>query len=858
MRAAPQRSPSAMRNIYRSSPFYRRHWFLALVIVLVIFTLIGAVVGYTIHLQFVEKAASFDMDALGKMESASTIYDRQGATFGYIYAQKREPIPIAQMPLDLQHAVVSAEDNRFYTHNGSDLRGMLRASLKNLRSNRIRQGASTITQQLARNTFPLKGRTFYRKILEIYVARRIETTLTKDQILEYYLNRIYLGSGLYGIEAASKGYFGKPARDLTLGEAATLAGLIKSPNNLSPWHDRQAAQAARDFVLGRMVDEEYISREQMDAAVAEKLAVKPRILASTDSYAIEAVRQQVIAQVGVDQATSAGLKIYTTIDARLQKVAEDALRAQLNVVESDPAFQNHQTYAQYSDKFREEEKRALAQDASAPQVNLHNVVGAPEYLQGSLIAMNNSDGAILALVGGRDFKHSEFNRATNPQARRPAGTAFTPFVYAAAYQKGIFPGRLFLDQVIDNRQVMVGGQTGILGEWGVEQADNHYEGPISAQIALIEGKNAATVRVGNEVGLDDVLALAKRAGINSTLRNFPATFLGSSEMTLSELALAYTSFPNGGWHAAAPYLLTKIEDADGEVLYQAKARPRVRTVDEGPAYQVHAALQEDLLDGNAAAATRQLGLKPMAAGGKPGTSYNFSDALFAGYNSEVTCAVWEGFDKPAPIYRGAFGSKIAMPVWVDVMNAAAQYLPPREIPVPRMLKKVEICDRSGDLATDRCFEVVDGKHVPTTFVTYATTAEMPRLACPVHGGGRSSAAALASARALESAIQPVAGGPPRAIAVVDTGVVVPVAIKSPTVLLASGKDPYGALTPVIGAAAEPAPGAPRDAQGPDAAAAATAASSTKEVRRALPVTAAEPDTTTPAVKVDPPDTLQFN
>jgi membrane peptidoglycan carboxypeptidase len=852
MRAAPQRSPSAWRNTSRSIPFYRRHWFLALVIVLLIFVLIGAVVGYTIHLGFVDKAASFDMDALSKMESASTIFDRQGATFGYIYEQKREPIPIAQMPLDLQHAVVSAEDNRFYTHNGSDFRGMLRASLKNLRSNRIRQGASTITQQLARNTFPLKGRTFSRKILEIYVARRIETTLTKDQIMEYYLDRIYLGSGLYGIEAASKGYFGKPARDLTLGEAATLAGLIKSPNNLSPWHDRQAAQAARDFVLGRMVDEEYISRAQMQAAVAENLVVKPRILASSDSYALEAVRQQVIAQVGLDQATSAGLKIYTTIDARLQKVAEDGLRAQLNIVESNPAFQNHQTYAQYSDKFHEEEKRALvaAQDPSAPPVNLHNVVGAPEYLQGSLIALNNSDGAILALVGGRDFKHSEFNRATNPQARRPAGTAFTPFVYAAAYQKGIFPGRLFLDQVIDNRQVMVGGQTGILGEWGVEKADNHYEGPISAQMALVEGKNAATIRVGNEVGLDDVLALAKRGGVNSPLRNFPATFLGASEVTLSELALAYTSFPNGGWRSAAPYLLTKIADADGQVLYQARTRPRVRMIDEGPAYQVHAALQQYLQFGNAAAAVRQRGLRSMAAGGKPGSSYNFSDALFAGYDSEVTCAVWEGFDKPSTIYRGAFGSQIAMPVWVDVMNAAAQYLPPHDIPMPKTLKKVEICDRSGDLATDRCFEIVDGKHVRTTFLTYGTAGEIPTRPCPVHGGGRSSAAALASVRLLEQTIQPVAGGPPRAIPVVNTDAVTPVSVKTPTVLLGGGKDPYDALAPVHAA--------PGDASGKTPAAQNAASAEVKEVRRALPVQAAEPDTAAPAVKVDPPDPLQFD
>ena len=467
-----------MRNTYQKLPFHRRHWFLGLLIALTVVACVGAVVAYTLHLQFLDKAASFDMSELGKMESASTIFDRQHVTFGYIYEQKREPVPIAQMPLVLQHAVVSAEDNRFYTHSGSDFRGMLRAALKNLRSSRIRQGASTITQQLARNTFPLKGRTFGRKILEIYVARRIETTLTKDQIMEYYLNRIYLGSGLYGVEAASKGYFGKPARDLTLGESATLAGLIKSPNNLSPWHDKHAAQGQRDFVLGRMVDEGYISREESQTAVGEELAVKPRVLASSDSYAMEAIRQQVIAQVGLDRAISEGLKIYTTIDARLQKVAEDSLHKQLDEIERNPAFQNHQTYAQYTAKFSDAEKQAAAAvtDPTATPVNVHATVGAPEYLQGSFIALNNADGAVLALVGGRDFHQSEFNRAMHPQARRPAGTAFTPFVYAAAYQKGIFPGRLFLDQVMDNRQVMVGGQTGILGEWGVERSGNHYDG----------------------------------------------------------------------------------------------------------------------------------------------------------------------------------------------------------------------------------------------------------------------------------------------------------------------------------------------------------------------------------------------
>ena len=860
-----------MRNSYKYQPsFYRRHWFIGSLIVLVIAAAVAGGLAYAFHLHLMAKAAELDMTALDKMENASTIFDRTGATFGYIYEEKRERVGLAQIAVDLQHAVVSAEDNRFYTHNGSDMRGILRAAFQNLRGSRIRQGGSTITQQLARNTFPLGGRTFSRKILEIYVAHRIETALTKDQIMEYYLNRIYLGSGLYGVEAAAKGYFGKHARELSLGEAATLAGLINSPNNKSPWHDKHAAKTARDTVLSRMLDEQYITREQYQAAVEEDLAVKPRVLASSDSYALEAVRQQVIAQVGLDRAVSEGLKIYTTIDARVQQQAEEALRAQLDEVERNPAFQNHQTYAQYSAQFQDEVKRLAqtpASDADAQQPGIHSVVANPDYLQGALIALNNADGGVIALVGGRDFKHSEFNRAMHPRARRPAGTAFTPFVYAAAYQKGIFPGRLFLDQVLDNRQVMVGGQNGILGEWGVERAGNRYDGPIPAGLALIEGKNAATVRVGNETGLDTVLALAKRAGISSPLREFPATFLGSSEVNLSELALGYTGFPNGGWRPAAPYILSEIKDADGTVLYHATPGPRVRIVDVGPAYQVHNELAQVLKTGIGTTATSRYGLKPMAAGGKPGTAYNFTDALFAGYNSEVTCAVWTGFDKPSTIYRGAFGSQVALPVWVKVMNAAAQVMPPKEIPVPANLKKVEICTASGDLATDRCYDMIDGERHRTTFMTYATKEKMPQRYCPVHGGGRSSVGEYATRNGQSNAI-PVSrpstdpNGPKvvRAVSPVNLDNVKPVQIKAPTVLDTGDHDPYDAVRPVVNDGGNHPP--PNDANTAQNKSPEVNAATPAPEKRVLPATAVTPGeqdaASLPTVKIDPPQPLEFN
>ncbi len=866
-----------MRNSYKYNPsFYRRHWFIGSLIALFIVSAVAGGVTYGFHLHLTAKAAELDLSQLNEMEDASTIFDRTGATFGYIYEERRERVPLAQMSVDLQHAVVSAEDNRFYTHSGSDPRGILRAAYQNLRGSRVRQGGSTITQQLARNTFPLGGRTFSRKILEIYVARRIETALTKDQIMEYYLNRIYLGSGLYGVEAASKGYFGKRASELSLGEAATLAGLINSPNNKSPWHDKRAAKNARDTVLSRMLDEQYITREQYQTAQEEELSVKPRVLASSDSYALEAVRQQVIAQVGLDRAVSEGLKIYTTIDARVQQQAEAALRAQLDEVERNPAFQNHQTYAQYETQFHDEEKKiaqqAPAADADAQQPSIHSVVANPEYLQGALIALNNADGGVIALVGGRDFKHSEFNRAMHPRARRPVGTAFTPLVYAAAYQKGIFPGRLFLDQVLDNRQVMVGGQNGILGEWGVERAGNRYDGPIPAGLALVEGKNAATVRVGNETGLDNVLALAKRAGINSPLREFPATFLGSSEVTLSELALAYTGFPNGGWRPAAPYLLSEIKDADGNVLFRAKPGPRARIVDVAPAYQVHNELAQILKSGIAATANSRYGLKSMVAGGKPGTAYNFTDALFAGYNSEVTCAVWAGFDKPSPIYRGAFGSQVALPVWVNVMNAAAQVLPPKDIPVPSGLRKVEICTESGELATDRCYETTDGERHRTTFVTYATKEEMPQRFCPVHGGGRSSIGEFAaSLRGAPNAVpvskpstDPKAPMVAKAQAVANFDGIKPVQIKAPTVLVAGEHDPYDAVRPVQENADHRQPstdGSTALNKSPEVSAATPAAGlePEKKVLRATAVNPNEQDAASlPTVKIDPPQPLEFN
>ena len=321
-----------------------------------------------------------------------------------------------------------------------------------------------------------------------------------------------------------------------------------------------------------------------------------------------------------------------------------------------------------------------------------NLTVAPDYLQGALIALDNQTAGILVLVGGRDFEHNQFDRAL--QAKRPAGTAMTPLVYAAAFENGLFPGSLVEDSALDNRAVMIGGTTGILGEWGPESAENRYEGAMTARQALAKSKNGATVRIGMTVGVDPVIQLCRAAGIRSQLRPFPATFLGSSEITLAELALAYTIFPNGGWRPNSPHILDRIEEKDGTVVWKSpEERARHKVVKPETAYEVHSCLVDALESGTGRAAREKFGLKKFPAAGKTGTAYDFTDVLFAGYDHSITCAVWAGFDKPQKIYRGAFGSEIALPIWVDVMNAASERYPPKEIPQPAGMQKFEICSQ---------------------------------------------------------------------------------------------------------------------------------------------------------------------
>ena len=757
-------------------PWYSRPQFYIPVGVVVVFAVAVAVYIAILASDLNSQAATFDLSKLEQMESASVILDRNGKIFGQIYVENRETVPYDQLPRDLVNAVVAVEDAKFYQHGGYDFFGIIRAALKNLTAGHVRQGGSTITQQLARNSFALKQKTFRRKVLEIFLARRIEEHFNKQKIVELYLNRIYFGGGLYGAEAAARGYFGKSAREMTLAECATLAGLIKSPNRLSPWTDRAASLEARNYALDRMRDLDFISRERCASARGEQVVIGSRQNAQGQTYAVDYIRQQVIAAVGWDRAMNEGFRIQTTIDVDLQTVAEHSLGSNLERAEQHPDYK-HQTYAEYAANFRKAKANGTMSDQPAP-----------EYLQGAVIGLDNQTGDILVLVGGRDFEHNQYDRAL--QAKRPAGTAMLPFVYAAAFEKGMFPGSLVEDSPLDNRAVMIGGTTGILGEWGPESGENRYEGAMTARQALAKSKNGATIRIGMNAGVDSVLQLSSAAGVRSSLRPYPATFLGSSEITIAELALAYTIFPNGGWRPGTPHILERIEEKDGSVVWDAKsARTRQTVIKSETAYQVHSCLVDALESGTGKAARAQFGLKKMPAAGKTGTAYDFTDALFAGYDSNFTCAVWMGFDKPQKIYRGAFGRELALPVWVDIMNAAAERYPPREITRPSDLKEVEICSRSGLLATDKCYDAVKGTSGDTvqrrtTYMEIATSAQMPTEPCNVHGEPRARLV-----RDLPSSDLP------RAELAVDLSEVTSVVIKSPTLL--ADKDPYNSLKPTL-------------------------------------------------------------
>lgn len=646
-------------------------------------------------------ASTFDISAVKEMPTRSTVYDMDGKVYSRLQGANRIVVPISKVSKNFIDAVIAREDSRFHSHRGVDLFGIIRAVVRNFGAGGTRQGASTLTQQLARNSFPVNigsKKSIHRKLLEAFVASRIEQAYTKQEILEHYVNRIYFGGGVYGIEAASLVYFGKSAADLSLGEAAMIAGVIRAPTYSSPFQHPERATQARDVVLARMVKTKKITEKEAEQAKGMLLAiVRKRPVQPQESYAMDAVRRDLEIILNDEQRAEGGLKIYTSLDPALQRAAESAVDSQLRKVEARAGY-DHPKRADFSDEAREEE-------------------AATPYLQGAAVVIDNASGGIRALVGGRDYRESKFNRAI--LSRRQIGSTFKPFVYAAAYGRGILPGAGISDERIGR------GEIRGAANWTPDNSDGTYKGTMRCEEGLIQSRNTMSVRVGELAGLPEVVRLAAAAGLRDVPQQ-PAIYLGAFEGTLSEVTAAYTVFPNHGLRRQS-YIIERIDDASGTMIYRA-AHIQTPAMDAGVAWLTNGSLRK-VFDKGTAASARNMGWKG-PAGGKTGTTNEYRDAWFIGYSSSLTCGVWVGLDRPETIVARGYGSALALPIWASIMTAApeAKY-PAQQFKSPVALREVDVCSVSNALATSGCARsgAAYGAALPVSLI--------PRHGCEVHRGG---------------------------------------------------------------------------------------------------------------------------
>jgi penicillin-binding protein 1A len=639
--------------------------------------------------------------SMGDMAQSTTLYDRHGQPVFTIFREQRIEVPLTEVSPHLQKAVVAIEDQRFYDHRGVDLVRVFGAVLANVRSGRRSQGGSTITQQLARQSFLTRDKTFRRKLKEMLLATQIEHAYEKDQILELYLNKVYFGDGFHGIEAASRGYLAKPAKDLDVADAALLAGLIQSPSAYAPTENKARALTRRAVVLQAMLDSGAIDRETFERARNAEVVLRNGLQKDEEMglYFKEAVRRELVDRFGWERVSEGGLRVFTTIDPALQQQAEHAVEEALEDIEQRRGYPH----------------RPRAEVPVVPDQ-------APPYLQAAAMTLDPTTGEVLAMVGGRDFRESRFNRAT--QAKRQPGSAFKPVLYAAAIEGGLSPATL-LDGLDD--PVLVPG-----GAWMPE--DEHAgEGAMTLRSALRTSSNRAAARLIRQVGVTNTLALVDKLQLGP-MPAVPSIALGAGEVTLSSLTAAYAAFANGGF-VRRPLLIRRVEDSAGAVLLAESAAPSP-AISEKTAFIVASMLQ-DVINHGTAARARGLGFS-LPAGGKTGTTNDYLDAWFVGFTPTVVTGVWVGFDQPQTIMPRAYAGDVAVPMWTAIMKAATHGARPTWVARPEGLVAVQVCRMSGKLADEGCEHVVvtsDEGEVEVksmVYYEYFLRGKEPSEACDLH------------------------------------------------------------------------------------------------------------------------------
>lgn len=649
----------------------------------------------------------------------TNVLDVHGLSVGEFFTERRTTVPLTKIPIDIRNAVIATEDSDFYTHWGIDPMSIARAAFANFRHGRVVQGGSTLTQQLAKTIYLTRERTIVRKFKELLLTMQIEFNYSKDEILQLYLNQIYFGGGAYGVEAAAKLYFDKHAQELNLPECALLAGLIRSPNRYSPLRDTARAKARRSVVLMRMRTMHFISEaeeKQANAHPVPEANISKRVKEAP--YFLEEIHKALEPTYGEEMLEQGGLTIQTTLDLKMQQAAEKVLEAHLSRYDAQYATA---TLAEYNKELQASTTNHVKLSTQAPTI------------QGALVALDVHTGAIRAMVGGRNFSASQFNRAM--QAQRQPGSSFKPFVYATGLEKNFTPSTV----VDDNPMVYVDMESDptLLAEattyagieaaiydnlqmtpkrfyaldkkerseimkryWRPQNFDGKYFGPMTLRSALQKSRNLVSIRIIDSVGPRNVVRFAQRAGIKSHLNAVLSLALGTSVVNLLELANAYGTLSAGGLHAE-PYFYEKITDRRGTILEEKSPKIEAR-LDPVTCFLITSLLQGVVEHGTGWYA-RRLG-RPL--GGKTGTTQDQRDLLFVGFSPDLVCGVWIGYDDFRPLKRGLSASNIAVPLWTDFMREALNGYPVADFKTPDGVAFERVDAVTGYLALPTCPKVI--------------------------------------------------------------------------------------------------------------------------------------------------------
>lgn len=640
-------------------------------------------------------------------KSSTKILDRDGKLIAELFQERRTPVQIESLPPYVPQAFVAVEDKRFYRHDGLDYFRIISANLENLLSGRITGGGSTITVQLARWMFQEEigfERVITRKLKEFRVAKELEQVYTKDEILEAYINQVNYGDGRHGIEAASQYFFGKPAVELNPAEAALLAGVINRPTTYSPFRNPEASQRRRNIVLRLMQDQGYLTEEERAKWAAEPLPEEPAGVneGRVAPYFVEWVRGELDDRFGSD-LYSKGFRVVTTLDLEMQRAASTAMDSGWARIERSPGYRG-KTYAEVQ-----------------ADGGLRNATETP-YVQGMFIAMDPATGGVRALIGGRDFEESKFNRAT--QALRQSGSTFKPFVYAAALQSGIPTSHVIYDS-----PVMIEMFDGSI--YSPKNFDPEFRGPLTLRDALKHSINTVAVKLGQEAGMETVAQTARGMGLRTEVHPYPSTAIGAASVIPLQMVEAYGAIANAGVRAGVRNIL-RVEDADGRVLWESRPE-REQVLDSIPAAIVRDMLRTVIDNGTGYNARNPaLGNLPydVPAAGKTGTTNESTDIWFVGFTPDLIAAAWFGFDRPRPVTRNATGGTFAAPVFGQFMRAlyypeegdSAEFAIPEPWPWPAGVTSRVVDRETGKLAATWC----EGN----SYVEYFVPGTEPTETCP--------------------------------------------------------------------------------------------------------------------------------